>query len=56
MALDDSSIGIIGGAGGPTIISVSGNPIKAMIIPVIVFVAIFLQVALLLVILSKASD
>ncbi len=37
---DDSSRGIIGGADGPTIISVSGNPIKAMIIPVIVFAAI----------------
>lgn len=35
-----SSIGIIGGADGPTSIYVTGSPLKAMIIPVIIFAAI----------------
>lgn len=41
---DDSSIGIIGGADGPTAIYVSGNPIKAMMVPIIVFAAIIFAI------------
>ena len=37
---ESSSIGIIGGADGPTSIYVTGNPIKAMVIPIIIFAVI----------------
>ncbi|NMB42165.1 MAG: sodium ion-translocating decarboxylase subunit beta [Firmicutes bacterium] len=39
-----SSIGIIGGADGPTAIHVSGNPLKALLVPAIVLAAIFFAV------------
>ena len=39
-----SSIGIIGGADGPTAIHVSGNPLKALLVPAIVLAIIFFAV------------
>jgi hypothetical protein len=38
---NNSSIGIIGGADGPTSILVSGDPFKALIVPAIVLAAVF---------------
>ncbi len=41
---DGSSIGIIGGADGPTAIHITGNPLKALIVPAIVLATIFLAI------------
>jgi Na+-transporting methylmalonyl-CoA/oxaloacetate decarboxylase beta subunit len=41
---NDSSIGIIGGADGPTAIYVSGNPLKTMMVPAILLAVILFAV------------
>ncbi len=40
----ESSMGIIGGADGPTSIFISGNPLKALIIPAVVYTLAILAV------------
>lgn len=39
-----SSIGIIGGADGPTSVYVSGNPIKALLAPIVITAFIFFAI------------
>ena len=39
-----NTMGIIGGADGPTAIHISGNPLKALMVPAIVLAAIFLAI------------
>lgn len=41
---ENSSVGIIGGADGPTSVYISGNPIKAMLVPIVISGFIFFAI------------
>lgn len=48
-----SSIGIIGGADGPTSIYISGSPVRALIIPIVLLAVVILGIGFALVIRKK---